>query len=41
MAQKDAHLADRAQRKAAKIIAQPGDYKVCEGCESIVRASRP
>jgi hypothetical protein len=36
MAQENAHLADRAQ-KAAKIIAQPGDYKVCEGCESIVR----
>ncbi len=36
MAHKNAHLADRAQ-KAAKIIAQPSDYKVCEGCESIVR----
>ena len=36
MPQKDAHLADRA-RRAAKIVAQPSDYKVCEGCESIVR----
>jgi uncharacterized paraquat-inducible protein A len=29
------HLADRAAR-AQKIIASPDDYKVCEGCESIV-----
>jgi len=36
MSEADAHLDDRA-RKAAKIIAQPSDYKVCEGCESIVR----
>ena len=35
MPQENAHLTDRAQ-KAAKIIAQPSDYKVCEGCESIV-----
>jgi hypothetical protein len=34
--EKDAHMTDRAER-AAKIIAQPCDYKVCEGCESIVR----
>ncbi len=37
MASENLHLTDRAQ-KAAKIIAQPSDYKVCEGCESIVRA---
>jgi len=36
MPQENTHLADRAQ-KAAKIIAHPSDYKVCEGCESIVR----
>ena len=36
MAQENAHLDERA-KKAAKIIAQPSDYKVCEGCESIVR----
>lgn len=29
------HLADRAAR-AEKIIAAPGKFKVCEGCESIV-----
>jgi len=28
-------LAARAQR-AAQIVSQPGLYKVCEGCESIV-----
>ncbi|QSR89257.1 hypothetical protein [Methylacidiphilum caldifontis] len=28
-------LEERAQ-KAAKIIASPADYKVCEGCGSIV-----
>ncbi len=32
------HLAERA-RKAAKIISEPTQFKVCEGCESIV-ASR-
>lgn len=31
----DAHLADRAAR-AQKIIDSPQDFKVCEGCESIV-----
>jgi len=31
----DQHLADRAAR-AQKIIASPDNYKVCEGCESIV-----
>jgi hypothetical protein len=36
MTEENAHLNDRAQ-KAAKIVAKPGDYKVCEGCESIVR----
>ena len=30
-------LAERAQR-AAKIIADPERFKVCEGCESIVAA---
>ncbi len=29
------HLAERA-RKAARIIAEPARFKVCEGCESIV-----
>ncbi|MDZ4815275.1 MAG: hypothetical protein SGI71_03305 [Verrucomicrobiota bacterium] len=29
---------DRAAQ-AAKIIAAPGDYKVCEGCESIVKST--
>jgi RNA polymerase subunit RPABC4/transcription elongation factor Spt4 len=33
----NAHLADRAAR-AEKIIAAPGNYKVCEGCDSIVTA---
>ncbi|HRJ73348.1 MAG TPA: hypothetical protein PLS03_14080 [Terrimicrobiaceae bacterium] len=31
----DAHLADRAAR-AQRIIDSPQDFKVCEGCESIV-----
>ena len=31
----DGHLADRAAR-AQKIIEAPQNYKVCEGCESIV-----
>ena len=31
----DSHLKDRAS-KAAKIIAKPTGYKVCEGCDSIV-----
>lgn len=31
----DPHLADRA-RKAERIIADPSQFKVCEGCESIV-----
>ena len=31
----DSHLAERA-RKAAKIIAKPTEFKVCEGCDSIV-----
>lgn len=30
------HLEERA-RQAEKIIAQPKDYKVCEGCGSIVK----
>ncbi|MDX2080188.1 MAG: hypothetical protein SFU53_05330 [Terrimicrobiaceae bacterium] len=29
------HLAERAAR-AKKIIESPGQYKVCEGCDSIV-----
>jgi RNA polymerase subunit RPABC4/transcription elongation factor Spt4 len=33
----NAHLADRAAR-AEKIIAAPGSFKVCEGCDSIVTA---
>ena len=31
----DGHLAERAAR-AQKIIEAPQNYKVCEGCESIV-----
>ena len=31
----EGHLAERAAR-AQKIIAAPGDFKVCEGCDSIV-----
>jgi uncharacterized paraquat-inducible protein A len=31
----DSHLAERAAR-AQKIIDAPQNYKVCEGCESIV-----
>lgn len=31
----DMHLAERAA-KAQKIIAAPGNFKVCEGCDSIV-----
>ncbi len=31
------HDSDRVER-AAKIIANPAAYKVCEGCESIVTA---
>lgn len=31
----DSHLKERAQ-KAAKIIAKPTEFKLCEGCESIV-----
>ena len=37
MTVEDSHLADRAAR-AEKIIAAPGNFKVCEGCESIVTA---
>ena len=37
MSTDNAHLADRAAR-AEKIIAAPGNYKVCEGCDSIVTA---
>ncbi|HWB59718.1 MAG TPA: hypothetical protein VG733_09505 [Chthoniobacteraceae bacterium] len=33
----NSHLAERA-RKAARIAASPSDYKVCEGCDSIVKA---
>jgi hypothetical protein len=32
-----AHLEERAAR-AQKIIDAPGDFKICEGCESIVTA---
>jgi len=31
------HLAERAAR-ADVIIATPGNYKICEGCDSIVTA---
>jgi len=31
------HLKERAL-KAEKIVAKPTEYKVCEGCESIVTA---
>jgi hypothetical protein len=31
----DPHLSERSE-KAAKIIAEPGHYKVCESCDSIV-----
>jgi len=33
----DPHLADRAER-ARKISASPANFKVCEGCDSIVSA---
>jgi RNA polymerase subunit RPABC4/transcription elongation factor Spt4 len=33
----DSHLAERAAR-AAKIIAAPDKFKICEGCDSIVAA---
>jgi hypothetical protein len=29
---------DARQKQAAKIMEQPADYKVCEGCGSIVTA---
>jgi hypothetical protein len=32
-----AHLAERAAR-AEKIIAAPANFKICEGCDSIVTA---
>ena len=35
-AEKD-HLAERAAR-AEKIITAPQEYKICEGCDSIVKA---
>jgi hypothetical protein len=35
MPPEDSHLNDRSER-AAKIVAQPGNFKVCEGCDSIV-----
>ena len=38
MPSENSHLAERAQ-KAAKIIADPAEFKICESCESIV-ASR-
>jgi hypothetical protein len=36
MSQENTPLNDRA-RRAAKIVAKPDEYKVCEGCESIVK----
>ena len=35
MSEPNPHLAERG-RKAAKIIAEPSKYKVCEGCDSVV-----
>ena len=35
MTEPDSHLSERA-RKAQKIIASPKNFKVCEGCDSIV-----
>jgi hypothetical protein len=35
MSSKDPHLTDRSER-AAKIVAEPENFKVCEGCDSIV-----
>ena len=35
MTPEESHLKERAQ-KAAKIIAKPAEFKVCEGCDSIV-----
>lgn len=37
MPSEDPHLAERSER-AAKIVALPGNYKVCESCDSIVTA---
>jgi hypothetical protein len=37
MSEPNEHLSERA-RKAAKIIAEPDKFKVCEGCDSIVAA---
>lgn len=37
MSTDNAHLADRVAR-AEKIIAAPGNFKICEGCDSIVTA---
>ena len=37
MTPEESHLKERA-RKAAKIIAKPAEFKVCEGCDSIVTA---
>ena len=38
MTQPPADSSDARQKQAAKIIEQPADYKVCEGCGSIVTA---
>ena len=37
MASDDHSLEDRA-RRADKIVREPGKYKICEGCDSIVSA---
>ncbi len=37
MSEKERQRRDRA-RKAEKIIADPGKFVICEGCESIVAA---
>ena len=36
MSKETTHLTERA-KKAASIVAQPANYKVCEGCDSIVK----
>jgi uncharacterized paraquat-inducible protein A len=37
MSAEEDHLAERAAR-AEKIITAPQEYKICEGCDSIVKA---
>lgn len=35
---KDPHQLEKRAKRAAEIAAKPQDFKVCEGCESIVLA---